>query len=53
VLCEDFFAGPKPDSPEARPNPNYRQNTDRQIDYEYAADIARAVVAAALLAAET
>lgn len=52
VLCEDFFAGPKPDSPEARPNPDYHRNTDRQIDYEYAADIARAVAAAALLAAD-
>lgn len=52
VLCEDFFAGPKPDSPEARPNPDYHRNSDRQIDYEYAADIARAVAAAALLAAD-
>jgi len=52
VLCEDFFAGPRPDSPAARPNPNYHRNTDKQIDYEYAADIARAVAAAALLAAD-
>ncbi|HEX8291218.1 MAG TPA: M20/M25/M40 family metallo-hydrolase [Pyrinomonadaceae bacterium] len=52
VLCEDFFAGPKPDSPDARPNPNYHRDTDKGIDYEYAAEIARAVAAAALLAAD-
>ena len=51
VLCEDFFVGPKPDSPNAQPNPNYHKNTDKQIDYEYAADIARVVTAAALQAA--
>lgn len=52
VMCEDFFAGPRPDSPAAQPNPNYHRNTDKQIDYEYAADIARAVVAAALIVAD-
>lgn len=52
VLCEDFFVGPKPDSPQAQRNPNYHKNTDKQIDYDYAADIARAVTAAALIAAQ-
>lgn len=52
VLCEDFFVGPKPDSPQAQPNPNYHKNTDKQIDYVYAADIARAVTAAALIASQ-
>ena len=52
VLCEDFFVGPGPDSPPAQPNPNYHKDTDRQIDYAYAADIARAVTGAALIAAQ-
>ena len=51
VLSEDFFAGPKFNSPDAEPNPNYHKNTDRSIDYNYAADIARVVAAAALVAA--
>lgn len=52
VTCEDLFVGPKPDSPEAQPNPNYHTESDKQIDYEYAAEIARAVTAAALVAAK-
>ena len=51
VMCEDFFVGPKPDSPAAEPNPNYHTAADRTIDYDYAAEIARAVTAAALTAA--
>lgn len=51
VLSEDFFAGPKLNSPDAEPNPNYHKNTDRSIDYNYAADIARVVAAASLVAA--
>jgi hypothetical protein len=51
VVSEDFFAGPKFDSPDAQPNPNYHKSGDRQIDYEYAADIARAIAGAALIAA--
>lgn len=53
VACEDFFVGPKTDSPAAQPNPNYHKDTDKQIDYEYAADIARAITAAAWSAANT
>jgi len=52
VVSEDFFAGPKVDSPAAQPNPNYHKNTDRAIDYEYAADIARVIAAAAIIAAK-
>ena len=52
VTCEDFFVGPQPDSPPAEPNPNYHTGADKQIDYDYAADIARAVAAAALMAAQ-
>lgn len=51
VVSEDFFVGPKPDSPPAAPNPDYHKGTDRRIDYEYAAHIVRAVAAAAWLAA--
>lgn len=53
VVSEDFFAGPKPDSPSAQPNPNYHRSTDKEINYEYAADIARAIAAAALYVANT
>ena len=51
VTSEDFFAGPRPESPEAQPNPNYHQHDDMFVNIEYAADIARAVGAAALLTA--
>lgn len=53
VLSEDFFAGPTEDSPDAAPNPDYHKRTDRAIDYDYAADIARVVAAAVLLAANS
>lgn len=53
VLSEDFFAGPKQDSPDAEPNPDYHKHTDKAIDYDYAADITRVVAAAALLAASS
>jgi hypothetical protein len=48
---EDMFVGPQPDSPEAEPNPNYHKETDTFIDFDYAADIARAVAAAAWVTA--
>ena len=51
VVSEDFFAGPKFDSPAAQPNPNYHKAADRRIDYEYAADIARVIAGAAIVAA--
>jgi hypothetical protein len=51
AVSEDFFVGPGPDSPAPNPNPDYHRRTDRRIDFEYAADIARAVAAAAWLAA--
>jgi leucyl aminopeptidase len=50
-VSEDFFVGPKPNSPAPAPNPDYHRRSDRHIDYEYAADIERAVGAAAWLAA--
>lgn len=52
VVSEDFFAGPKFNSPGAQPNPNYHKSADRRIDYEYAADIARIIAGAALIAAD-
>jgi bacterial leucyl aminopeptidase len=51
VVCEDFFPGPKPDSPEPAPNPNYHKPSDLKVDYAYAAEIARLVAAAAIAAA--
>lgn len=51
VLSEDFFSGPKLESPDAEPNPNYHKLTDKSINYEYASDITRVVAAASLFAA--
>jgi Zn-dependent M28 family amino/carboxypeptidase len=51
ATSEDMFMGPPPDSPEAEPNPNYHKETDTFIDFDYAADIARAVAAAAWVTA--
>lgn len=47
VASEDFFVGPNPDSPDPESNLNYHQPGDTFVDHEYAADIARAVAAAA------
>lgn len=51
ATTEDFFAGPGPDSPSAEPNPNYHLTSDTYVDPAYAADLARAVGAAAWLTA--
>lgn len=51
AISEDMFMGPQPDSPEAEPNPNYHKETDTFIDFNYAADITRAVAAAVWLTA--
>jgi bacterial leucyl aminopeptidase len=51
VTSEDFFAGPLPTSPTAEPNPNYHRDGDTFVDFDYAADIARLVGAAAWLTA--
>jgi bacterial leucyl aminopeptidase len=53
VVSEDFFPGPQSNSPAPQPNPNYHKRTDTTVDYGYAADVARVVAAAALLAAST
>ena len=47
LVSEDFFAGPSADAPEAEANPNYHKREDTFVDAAYAADIARAVGAAA------
>jgi bacterial leucyl aminopeptidase len=50
AATEDFFAGPQPGSaPE--PNPNYHTTSDTFVDVDYAADIVRAVGAAAWVTA--
>jgi hypothetical protein len=51
VTSEDFFAGPLPTSPDSEPNPNYHKDRDTFVDFDYAADIARLVGAAAWLTA--
>lgn len=53
VTSEDFFAGPHPDSPQSEGNPNYHKTADTFVDPEYAADIARAVAAAAWVTANS
>jgi leucyl aminopeptidase len=47
LISEDFFIGPGADAPEAEANPNYHKREDTFVDASYAADIARAVGAAA------
>jgi bacterial leucyl aminopeptidase len=51
VACEDLFIGPLPDSPEPEGNPQYHRKADTFVDERYAANIARAVAAAAWLSA--
>ncbi len=51
LASEDFFVGPNPDSPAPDPNPNYHLPADKTVNSLYAADIARAVAAAAWVAA--
>lgn len=52
ALSEDFFAGPHPDTGPYEPNPHYHQREDTFVDPTYAADIARAVAAAAWASAD-
>nr|WP_282183996.1 M20/M25/M40 family metallo-hydrolase [Azospirillum sp. OGB3] len=47
VASEDFFVGPGDNAPEPEANPHYHQRDDTFIDADYAADIARAIGAAA------
>jgi Zn-dependent M28 family amino/carboxypeptidase len=51
LASEDFFAGPGPSAPDPEPNPNYHLPADDAINAPYAADITRAVGAAAWVAA--
>ena len=51
LASEDFFVGPAPTAPQPEPNPHYHMPTDATINAYYAADIARAVAAAAWVAA--
>ena len=51
VVSEDFFAGPHLDSPAPETNPNYHMKSDTFVDLEYAAEIARAIAAAAWVTA--
>ncbi len=51
AISEDYFAGPRSDSPDPEPNPNYHTSKDTFIEPTYAADIARVVAAAAWISA--
>jgi bacterial leucyl aminopeptidase len=51
MITEDQNEGPLLTSPEKRENPDYHRRTDKKIDYDYAAEIARVVAAAAILKA--
>jgi bacterial leucyl aminopeptidase len=51
LASEDFFVGPESSSPQPEPNPNYHMPADTAVNANYAADIARAVIAAAWMAA--
>lgn len=51
LASEDLFAGPGPAAPPEEMNPEYHSPTDKSINAGYAADIARAVIAAAWVAA--
>jgi hypothetical protein len=51
LASEDFFAGPGPGAAAPDPNPNYHLPADRTVNAPFAADIARAVAAAAWFAA--
>jgi Zn-dependent M28 family amino/carboxypeptidase len=53
VVSEDFFVGPDPESPTPQANPNYHKAGDTVIVADFAADIARAVAAAAWVTAKT
>jgi len=48
MISEDYNAGPLATSPPRRENPDYHRQSDKKIDYEYAAEIARVVAAAAI-----
>jgi Zn-dependent M28 family amino/carboxypeptidase len=49
LVSEDFFVGPQSTSPSPDPNLNYHLPADTSVNTRYAADIARAVAAAAWL----
>jgi bacterial leucyl aminopeptidase len=51
LASEDLFAGPGSGAPPAEMNPDYHLPTDAAINPGYAADIARAVIAAAWVTA--
>ncbi|MBY5408457.1 M28 family peptidase [Rhizobium leguminosarum] len=51
VISEDFFIGPGTEAPAPDENPNYHRPGDTVVDAEFAADIARAVGAAAWVTA--
>jgi hypothetical protein len=53
MISEDYNTDPGDPDPDPQINKDYHQSTDKKIDYAYAAEIARAVVAAAILTAKS
>jgi bacterial leucyl aminopeptidase len=53
MISEDYNTDPGDPDPDPQINKDYHQSTDQKIDYAYAAEIARAVVAAAILTAKS
>lgn len=53
LASEDFFAGPGPGAPTPDPNPNYHLPADNSVNAAFAADISRAVAAAAWVTSTT
>lgn len=51
AISGDFFAGPYADSPAPEGNVNYHKREDTFVDFEFAADLARAVAAASWMMA--
>jgi Zn-dependent M28 family amino/carboxypeptidase len=53
MISEDYNTDPGDPCPDPQINKDYHQSTDKKIDYAYAAEIARAVAAAAILTAKS
>ena len=53
MISEDHFWDEGDPNPDPQYNPNYHKSDDEDIDYAYAAEIARAVAGAAVLTARS
>ena len=53
MISEDHYIDEGDPSPDPQYNPNYHESDDIEIDYTYAANVARAVTGAAILTARS